>query len=96
MTETETAKRETEAKKEYEIVELKTLQLSLLALQAESLAAQQKFNNEELNTAAESAINEYRMQIRKDSSAKKKTSVKAYEQVTYLAALGVFLESSLP
>ena len=72
-------------------VEEKTAQLKQTAELAESKAATQTFNDEFLNAEAKKTINEYRMQKRKDSSAKSKTNVKNYNQLGYLLVLGLVL-----
>ncbi|MEE9117566.1 MAG: putative sulfate exporter family transporter, partial [Calditrichia bacterium] len=79
------------AKQKYGPIHDETIQLKEIAVLVESAAIEADYVSQELNAAAEEAINDYRMQKRKDSKAKKKTKTKSYSNIVYLFTLGVFI-----
>lgn len=89
LTENQAAARSDVSARKYEAIHEKTLKLEAKVQRAEDVTRAARFENAELNSAADAAIADYRIQKRKDAKAKKSAKVKAYNQIGYLIASGV-------
>ena len=82
--------KKTSAVEKYESVKLETESLLTTAQRAQDAAANENFENDTLNDEAVAAIEVWRAAINAESSAKKKASISAYNQIPYLIGLCVF------
>ncbi|MEE9159373.1 MAG: putative sulfate exporter family transporter, partial [Gammaproteobacteria bacterium] len=89
LTENQAAARSDVSAHKYEAIHEKSLKLEAKVQRAEDVARAARFENAELNSTADAAIADYRIQKRKDAKAKKSAKVKAYNQIGYLIASGV-------
>ncbi|MFH2003044.1 MAG: putative sulfate exporter family transporter [Planctomycetota bacterium] len=91
MSEDQTAAGNAAAQPKYEEARAETVKALKAAQEAETLAAEAGFGDEALNTKAAAAVGDWRAAGKLESSLKKKTGLKPYLQVGYLALLGLAL-----
>ena len=91
MSEEQAAARKAKALEKYDAAKAKEAGLLTAAEQAQQTAEAAAFSDEALNVTAKKAIAEWREAYRVTAGAKKKTKVKAYNQIPYLLILGISL-----
>lgn len=78
-----------QAEKKYSALKTESETLKAAALLAEQRAEAAAFNDAALNAQAKAAIQKYRDHLRNVTAAKKKTKIKAHNQIPYLIVTGL-------
>ncbi|MBZ4659309.1 MAG: hypothetical protein JG766_1232 [Desulfacinum sp.] len=91
LSEEAAAAKKAKAMEKYEAAKAKEAAALALAKEKQAAAEAAGFKDAALNEEARKAIGEWRMAHDKASSAKKKTSVKPYNQIPYLIGFGICL-----